>query len=732
MTPAPDDPADDDPRVMAVAREYLAELEAGRSPDRRAYLARHPALADALAECFDGIDLAHAAGRALGRRAEPPELPPEPLGDFRIVREAGRGGMGVVYEAVQLSLGRRVALKVLPFAAALDAKQLQRFRTEAHAAAQLHHTNIVPVHAVGCERGTHFYAMQMIDGRPLDVFIRDLRGESQSSAGSNNRPHVTDDRRPTVADRRPTTVAATSRAGRGREAYRTAARIAVQVADALEYAHEAGVVHRDIKPGNLLLEARGHVWVTDFGLAQLSAEAGPTQTGDVVGTLRYMSPEQAAGRRWQVDHRTDVYSLGATLYELLTLSPAFPGQDRQELLHQLLFQEPRRPRLIDRGVPPELETVALKALAKAPEDRYASAGEMAADLRRFLDGLPVLARRPSLLDRGRKWVRRHPGPLAAAVLVLIGCTAGLAVAVALVERGHRQTADALLRERAQFQLARRAADDMIRIADEEAPDDMAQQGLRRRLLQAAIDYYQELIELRRDDPGGTAELEEAQRQVKAFLADLAVIQAAERHMLVLQRPVQDDLRLSADQRARLWAALRDIFERGPVRQGELPQLSASERAQQLLREMKGHEAAIAEILAPAQFARLRQIALQARGAQALQDPEVVKELRLTREQRAELREVVGGPGPRDHGPPGGRGGPPPGSPGGRGREADPERGLSQALALLTPEQQARWRVLTGERFAGLSQLRPGGGPGFDGGPPRRPGGGPPPPPPDEP
>src|SRR6185369_10178156 len=152
------------------------ELEAGRRPDRSAYLARHPEIADEIAECLDGIDLAHGAGIALGAPAAPqPEFPPEPLGDFQILREIGRGGMGVVYEAVQRSLGRRVALKVLPFAAGLDDKQLQRFRVEAQAAASLHHSHIVPVYFVGCERGVHFYAMQLIDGRPLDAVIREAR-----------------------------------------------------------------------------------------------------------------------------------------------------------------------------------------------------------------------------------------------------------------------------------------------------------------------------------------------------------------------------------------------------------------------------------------------------------------------------------------------------------------------------------------------------------------------------
>ncbi|HET6573538.1 MAG TPA: serine/threonine-protein kinase [Fimbriiglobus sp.] len=434
----------DDPRVLAVAKEYMAELERGSRPDRGAYLARHPELAAAVARCLDGLDLLHRGAKALagpdasGLRLDTGLAPGDRLGEFEIVREVGRGGMGVVYEAVQPSLGRRVALKVLPLAAALSAKQLQRFQTEAHAAAQLHHANIVSVHAVGCDRGVHYYAMQFIDGMPLDKFIRDLRGVEGRAGGSTS-----------TMDLRagPTAPGTTSRPGRGRETYRTLARIGAQVADALDYAHEAGVVHRDVKPGNLVLDSKGIVWVTDFGLAQVTARAGLTQTGDVFGTLRYMSPEQAAGRRGEVDHRTDVYSLGATLYELLTLMPVFAGSDRRKLLHRILNMEPVPPRVVDRSVPVELETIVLKALAKAPADRYATAGEMAADLRRFLEDRPVLARRPTWAGRARKWVRRHPAAVGAVVVALGIAAAGLAVSAARVAHEQDRTAAALDRER---------------------------------------------------------------------------------------------------------------------------------------------------------------------------------------------------------------------------------------------------------------------------------------------
>jgi tetratricopeptide (TPR) repeat protein len=181
----------------------------------------------------------------------------------------------------------------------------------------------------------------------------------------------------------------------------------VQAAEALEHAHQLGIVHRDIKPANVLVDGRGNLWITDFGLAHCQSQAGLTMTGDLVGTLRYMSPEQALAKRVVVDHRTDVYSLGATLYELLTLEQAFSGRDRQELLRQIAFDEPRPPRRLNRAIPRELETIVLKAMEKNPANRYGTAQELADDLERWLKDEPIRARRPTLVQRARKWCRRH-------------------------------------------------------------------------------------------------------------------------------------------------------------------------------------------------------------------------------------------------------------------------------------------------------------------------------------
>ncbi len=413
--------------IAQALEEYLSEVDAGRVPNRQAFLAAHPDIADDLAKCLDGLAFIEKASPQLQTSAYVPAPLPEPagegtLGDYRLIREIGRGGMGIVYEAEQISLCRRVALKVLPFASTLDHKQLQRFKNEAHAAAQLHHTNIVPVFATGCERSVHFYAMQYIEGQTLAELIREARGEPQEARdeGLSTMGWLREDAvvaAPANADTRaPQSITmSTEPSSRSFVYFRTVAHIGIQVAEALEHAHQVGIIHRDIKPGNLLIENASlasqptppRVWITDFGLAHCQNQIGPTMTGDLVGTLRYMSPEQALGKRVVMDQRTDIYSLGATLFELLTLQPPFDGQDRQELLRQIAFEEPRPPRQVNKNVPRELDIIVLKALEKNPADRYSTAQELADDLRRFLEDQPIHARRATLWQKLRKWCRRH-------------------------------------------------------------------------------------------------------------------------------------------------------------------------------------------------------------------------------------------------------------------------------------------------------------------------------------
>jgi serine/threonine protein kinase len=408
-----------------ILDDYLAALQEGRAVGEDELLARHPEHANELRECLASLEFirrAHVRPPQVERETAAVAVPAVgTLGDFRLIREVGRGGMGVVYEAEQLSLGRLVALKVLPFAATLDPKQLQRFKNEAQAAAHLHHTNIVPVHAVGCERGVHYYAMQYIAGRTLAAMIHDLRRQAGKELPAPQPVSDPTGPAPTPSTRRPTAAATTERSDPG--FFRTVARLGVQAAEALEHAHQVGILHRDIKPGNLLVDVAGHLWVTDFGLAQMPTDVNLTLTGDLVGTLRYMSPEQARARPGLLDHRTDVYSLGVTLYELATLEPAFSGRDRQELLRQITTEEPRAPRRVNPAVPVELETIILKAMDKAPADRYPTARELAEDLDRFLRDEPIRGRRPTVIHQLRKWTRRNWG---------VVCTGLVAAAVLLV------------------------------------------------------------------------------------------------------------------------------------------------------------------------------------------------------------------------------------------------------------------------------------------------------------
>ncbi len=280
--------------------------------------------------------------------------------------------MGVVYEAEQISLHRRVALKVLPFAAVADPRHLQRFKNEALAAASLDHPHVVKVYGVGCERGIHFIALQYVEGRSLAELIRERRdGPATVPAPVEVQdptrtlaPEATDDA-PTAAQK--SAVGAGSSRTPADSAYvRRVAEWGIQAAEGLEHAHGLGIVHRDVKPGNLLVDERGELYVADFGLAKLAADPGMTGTGDVLGTLRYMSPEQADAKHDLVDHRSDVYSLGVTLYELLTLTPAFDGTDRQDILSKVTGSDPVSPRKLERHIPRDLETVVLKAPGEGP------------------------------------------------------------------------------------------------------------------------------------------------------------------------------------------------------------------------------------------------------------------------------------------------------------------------------------------------------------------------------
>ena len=416
-----------------LAAEFADRLRKGERPSLSDYADRYPELAGEIRDLFPALALMERFGSVAGPMTKIPSVfnrglngSPPVLGDYRILREVGRGGMGVVYEAEQVSLGRHVALKVLPAGARCAGPFRERFRREARAAARLHHTNIVPVYGVGEHDGTLFYAMQFIPGQGLNVVLQEVRrlrssptnGPSSETFTAAKTPQASPDsvsvERSDPAHQHPPSILSAHAHGRY---YREVARLGAQAADALHYAHQQGVLHRDVKPSNLLLDPQGMLWMADFGLAKADDSDDLTGTGDIVGTLRYMAPERFRGK---ADARGDVYALGATLYELLTLRPAFDAADRLELIDCITRQSPPRPRALDPRIPQDLETIVLKALAPEPSGRYATAGELADDLRRFVEDRPILARRSAAWERFWRWCRRNP-----AAAALTGAVAAL-------------------------------------------------------------------------------------------------------------------------------------------------------------------------------------------------------------------------------------------------------------------------------------------------------------------
>ena len=363
--------AADDPHVADVLDQYLALLQTGQKPDRDALVRQHPDLASAL-KCLEVLESMASLPVDGEAAAEPDDGPatelPRDFGPYELLAELGRGGMGVVYRARQKDLDRTVAIKMILASHLASPEHVRRFQSEARAAARLRHPHIVHIHEVGNHHGQHYFSMDYIEGESL-----------------------------------------AQRLARGPMHVQTAVRLLSVVARAVEHLHQQGIVHRDLKPSNILLDDEGAPYVTDFGLAKLTAPGSEmTATGVIAGTPSYMAPEQASGRSAAVGPAADVYSLGAILYELLTGKPPFLEESPLDTLLDVLAREPTRPRRLNPRIPPRLELICLKCLGKTPAERYDSAAALADDLDRFARGEALQVRPPHLGRRLAAWTRRQP------------------------------------------------------------------------------------------------------------------------------------------------------------------------------------------------------------------------------------------------------------------------------------------------------------------------------------
>ncbi len=415
---------DSDRALEQLLAEYIDRLTAGEILDREQILADHPECGTALLEQLETFfELAASPAH---------QSPLGALGDYTLRRQIGRGGMGIVYDAWQDSMDRRVALKVLPPGVAADSRTFLRFMREAKTAGQLRHPNVVQVHGMGVEEKTPYFAMEYVEGETLAQVLARVRAaegrekekrtilESISrTLGRRSRTNlhpVVDGREPGEASQTRTTL---TPSGANLAYYYNLAEAFAGVAEGLQHAHGKGIIHRDIKPSNLIIDREGHLRILDFGLAHSEGQESLTQSGDFLGTVLYMSPEQTLAKRIPIDHRSDIYSIGATMYEMLTWRPPFQGKTPQDTISHIILRDPAPPRRLNGRVPRDMETIVLKCLRKDPADRYGTAEALAQDLRRFVRGDPVEARPQPLLQRLARRAWRTRQRLAAGLLVFL-------------------------------------------------------------------------------------------------------------------------------------------------------------------------------------------------------------------------------------------------------------------------------------------------------------------------
>jgi tRNA A-37 threonylcarbamoyl transferase component Bud32 len=402
----------DDTRIEAVLAEYLRRIDQGENVDHEQFIAEHPAFSEPLRDYFEtaakiarmaGLPEATLDSDAQSGKSESALAVVRYFGDYELFDVIARGGMGVVYRARQVSLNRVVALKMILAGKLADEADVSRFHAEAEAAAILDHPGIVPIYEIGDHKGQHYFSMGYVDGESLSGRIKD-----------------------------------------GPLPPREAAAYMLKIAEAVAFAHEHGVIHRDLKPSNVLLDRAGELKVSDFGLAKrVQSDSDLTATGQVLGTPSYMPPEQASGEVDDITALSDIYSLGATCYCLLTGNPPFAAASAVETLRQVVETEPIPPKDVNPDVDLDLQTITLKCLEKRPERRYASARELAAELERFLNGEPIHARPISAMDRLWRWCKRRPkvAGLTAAVVLMALFIAIVSPLVALRQESLRRDAD---------------------------------------------------------------------------------------------------------------------------------------------------------------------------------------------------------------------------------------------------------------------------------------------------
>ena len=522
--------------------EYVIAMEEGGQIDRESFVKKYELIEQPLIAYLDQIDWLHeetgsSAQHAGFVSANEPEYGLS-YSDFEIESEIGRGAMGIVYRAFQKSLQRWVAIKVLPYGSIINEQRTLRFWREAKIAGALEHPGIVSVYGVGREKEICFYAMSLVDGKSLDQHIAEAERLLEDPSHD-----------PKIVD----TSSGKSNPLLGAGRFDRVAQLIYEAANAIAVAHAVGVIHRDIKPSNLIVDATGRIKITDFGLAVDTGDMELTRSGEVVGTIRYMSPEQAAGKRGLVDQRSDVYCLGATLYELLTLKPPFDSDSLPKVVRQKEEGTQTAPRSIDPSIPKALQTITLKAMRANASDRYQSAGELARDLQRYLVGKRIFATDRSIFERAADWSRRNSGVLLTSVIALTLLFA-LAVSFNVAQSSQRLALKRALDEREKHYQGARSAVERLGIQFAEKLEQLPEAAeYRRDLLTRTLDYYvgflkeaQQDVLLSKDAAEATWKIAQATVGLESIEKAEPIYEEADRQFAQLSRLAPESLATRAE------------------------------------------------------------------------------------------------------------------------------------------------------------------------------------------